>query len=301
MLKKLLRSKDTVLIADAHQATLARRIAATTGYRLVELERRKFADGEFELDVTSVQALKNVHAVIIHASSPSVHANFMWILFVARALQLQQISMTLVMPYCAYARQKVAFEAIAALLQAAGISSLITIALHEPSYIQHVAMPIEHITLDAWMAQIIKECYPQGQLTIIAPDEGGKHRAQAVAQMLQAPLVVCSKERYGCNEVSVKAMQGTCNTPYALIIDDMINTGSTLLNVAQMIHAQNKDCIIDAFAIHGVFSGDALQHIQQSALHKVFVTNTIKHDLHILPDKIEVLDISDVLATKLLA
>lgn len=298
MHQKLLKSKEVVLIADARQAWFARAFAKQTGLKLIVLEQRQFTDGEFELDFRPLHALSDAHALIVHATSPPVHHNFMWILLVVHALQKRHIPVSILMPYCAYARQEAAFYMITDLLQAAGISSLITIELHEPSYAQRVSLPLEHITLDAYMTRVIYERYPLDQLTIVAPDEGAIARAQAVAQHLEVPLVICAKQRDASNTVHITAVTGSCNTRYALIIDDIIDTGATIVDVAHAIRSQNSSCIIDAFAVHGLFSGNALGALRQSVVRTTLTTNTIEHQEK-LPEHIEVVDITETVAKHL--
>jgi ribose-phosphate pyrophosphokinase len=300
MHQKLLKSKEVILIADARQALFARALAKQVGLKLIILEQRQFTDGEFELDLEPLNALSDVHALIVHATCPPVHHNLMWMLLVVHALQKRHIPVSVLTPYYAYARQEAAFYMIADLLQAAGISSLITIELHEPSYVQHASLPIEHITLDAYMTRVIYERYPLDQLTIVAPDEGAIARAQAVAQQLDVPLVICAKTRDARNTVHVTAITGLCRTRYAIIIDDIIDTGATIIDVAHAIRSQSSSCIIDAFAIHGLFSGNALPSLRCSELRKICVTNTVEHT-ELLPENIEVVDVAEIVAKHLLS
>jgi ribose-phosphate pyrophosphokinase len=261
------------------------------------IEQQDFASGEFALNLSALDDLSGVHALIIHAATPNVHASLMWLFFLMHALAVRSISVSLFMPYMVYARQEQALCAIDQMLHLLEVQSLSCIELHSPSAVSSMRVPTHNILLHSFIAHFLQDRYSLDQLTIIAPDKGAVARAQAIADQLQVPLVICTKQR-DVHGVTVTGVIGLCNTPYAVIIDDIIDTGATLKDVATAVRNQNSSCIIDAFAVHGLLSTDALSTLSNSTLRKLYITNTIEHQ-QALPNTIEIVDVVDVLVNNL--
>lgn len=298
MQQKLPESKNVILIAHARQALFARACASRTGFKLILIEQKDFVSGEFELNFSALEDLSSdVHALIIHAAAPDVHTSLMWLFFVIHALKMRSVPISLFMPYMAYSRQEQALYAIDQILHLMEVASLSCIELHSPSIANSMCMPTHNILLYSFIAHFLQERYSLDQLTIIAPDKGAVTRAQAVADQLQVPLVICTKQR-DVNGITITGIVGLCNTRYAVIVDDIVDTGATLKDVANAVHGQNSTCVIDAFAVHGLLSDDALSTLSSSLLRKLYITNTIEHQQP-LSDIIEIVDVVDVVLNKL--
>lgn len=289
----------TVLITNNQRSVWAQKMARLTGSSLIEVPYKRFADGEIELQSCDVMPLKDAHIVIVAIMAPAVHDNLVWLLFLLRTLQeAKPQKITVFMPYAPYARQDKALQSILSMLQALGVSTLIAGELHEPSYIPKGNLVVNNITLDGQIAQWVGKRYPQGQVTIVAPDQGSAERARRIAQEIQAPLIVCNKDRYAANAIRITQIEGVCETQYALIIDDIIDTGSTIGDVARILHEQHNLCTIDVFAVHGLLSGNAQELLQQSPLRAVVITNTIEQDR--LSALFEVVDLSDEVVSRVI-
>lgn len=289
----------TVVITNNNRSVWAQKMARLTGFPLIEVPYKRFADGEIELDSCDVTSLKDAHIVIVAIMTPALHDNLIWLLFLLRTLQeTKPQKITVFMPYAPYARQSGALQSILSMLEALGVSTFVAGQLHESSYIPKERLLVNNITLDDHIAQWVAKRYPQGQVTIIAPDQGSAERSQAVAQHINAPLIVCTKDRYAVNTVRITKIDGVCQTPYALIIDDIIDTGSTIRGVARILYERHNLCTIDVFAVHGLLSGTAQELLQQSSLRAVVITNTIEHDR--LSAQFEVVDFSDEVVSRVI-
>lgn len=267
-------------------------MAHITGFPVVEVAYTCFSDGEIELNKSNIALVAYDHAVIMHAAGESVHDNFMWLIFVVQTLKVAQVQkITVCMPYAFYARQPDALQTILNIFASLGVSQCIAVELHELVHAVVDDLTVTNVCLDAWIVQWIQHQYQKGQVTIVAPDQGALARATYIAGQLQAPLMVCTKKRYEHNKTTVLQVQGVCKTPYALIVDDIIDTGSTIQGVARILSDEYNIDAIDAFAVHGRLSGDALNVLQQGLLRKITVTNTIEQVM--LPPKFQVLDVTD--------
>lgn len=288
----------TVLIADAKQDQLAKRLAQEINLPLVEPHTVRFADSEMRITFEdSTSLLPQSHAVIVHSTSRPVHDNLIWLLLVCHALRAHGVQkISAVIPYFGYGRQNTdlsgAAHLVINLIEQAGIQELITVVLHIPQLTDAFAIPVYNVTLEQFIADVLKKQFDTKEITIVAPDAGAVDRAQAVAQLLDAPMVLFEKERYAVNKTRIIASQGTCSTAYAVIIDDIIDTGSTIINVAQELHNSNPACRLYAFGVHAVLSDNAPDCLQESVLEKVWVTNSIQLSPEQQFQKLELLDIS---------
>lgn len=297
-----------VLIADEKQNVLAKHIATEIKLPLVEPHMSIFADSEMRITFEDpLELLPNSHAIMVHATSRPVHDNLIWLLLVSQALQTHQVKkISALIPYFGYGRQDAgpngkegAVHVIIQLIEQTHIADLITVDLHVPNIINFFSIPVYNITLERFIADFLKKQFTKEELTIIAPDKGAIDRAEQVAQLLDVPVMLFQKERYAINKTRVIASQGSCITQCAVIIDDIIDTGSTIINVAQELQKSHPSCKIYAFGVHAVFSDNAADCLQESVLQKVWVTNTIQLSIKQQFEKLEVIDISSELVKPL--
>lgn len=131
---------------------------------------------------------------------------------------------------------------------------------------------------------------------IVSPDAGGAKRATALADRLDLDFALIHKERQKANEVSRMVLVGDVRDKLAILVDDMADTCGTLGLAAKTLKDNGAKAVY-AIVTHGILSGKAIKVINESALEKVIVTNTIPHDdKRSLCSKIETIDISGVLA-----
>lgn len=297
-----------VLIADEKQDILAKHVATETKLPLVEPHMARFADSEVRIMFEDpLELLPNSHAIIVHSTSRPVHDNLIWLLLVSQALQTHQVNkISAIIPYFGYGRQdtkpdgrEAAVHMIIKCIEHAHIEDLITVDLHVPNITNFFSIPVYNIMLERFIADFLQKQFGKEQLTLVAPDKGAINRSQSIAQLLDVPLMVFQKERYAINKTRVIASQGTCNTECAVIIDDIIDTGSTIINVAQELQKGHPSCKIYAFGVHAVLSDNAADCLQESAFQKVWVTNSIQLSAEQQFEKLEVIDISSELVKPL--
>ena len=137
-------------------------------------------------------------------------------------------------------------------------------------------IPVDHLFAAPVLLDAVHDMESE-DLVIVAPDAGGVARARAIAKRLQLDLAIVDKRRVAANQAEVMNVIGEVQGRDVLIIDDIIDTGGTLVNTVSSL-AEKGAKKIYAAGIHGVLSGPALERISDSALDQVFVTNTTPLD-----------------------
>jgi ribose-phosphate pyrophosphokinase len=188
---------------------------------------------------------------------------------------------TAVIPYYAYARQDrkdkprvpISAKLVADLLETAGATRALTLDLHAPQIQGYFNVPVDHL----YASPVMVEYFRQRKLknmTVVSPDAGGVERARANAKRFKAGLAIIDKRRDGNNVAVFMHLIGDVRGKDVVIIDDMIDTGGTLIQAVDALQREGARRIL-ACAVHGVLSGPAITRIKESALEEVVITNTI--------------------------
>lgn len=297
---------QTFVIAHEKNFPLAAAVADRLQLPLYALQTVRYADSEIQVRVKDdVVIPSGSHALIVHSTSRPVQETFMELLLTLHLLKSKGVAkITAIIPYFGYARQhgnngdESTAHFVFRLLREAGADEVVTVELHNPDIVINAPLPVINIKLDRWIADYIKKQGVPAEWTIIAPDRGAFERVEHIARELDVPTMVYDKERYAVNKTRIISSEGECITLKGIIVDDIIDTGSTIIDVAQRLHDEHSVCRMFAFGVHAVLSGDALKHLQNSVFERVWVTNTIPIQVE-LPSKIVVVDISAALAATL--
>jgi ribose-phosphate pyrophosphokinase len=167
-----------------------------------------------------------------------------------------------------------------------------TLDLHADQIQGFFDIPVDHLYGSSIFAPYIKELNLDN-LVIAAPDMGGTKRANAYANHLQTPLVVCHKSREKANVVDDMTVIGDVDGKNVIIMDDMIDTAGTMTKAAnKMVELGAKS--VRAMATHAVLSGPAYERINESELTEVIVTDSMA--IKPMSDKIKVLSVAGVFA-----
>lgn len=273
--------------------------------KLGEIEVTRFADGEFNIQLKTSVRGKEVY--LIQSTAPPVNENLMELLITIDALmRASAAKIHAVIPYFGYARQDrkmtgrqpITSKLVANLLVTAGINRLMTVDLHSPQEQGYFDIPVDDLRATQDLAAYILE-QNLNDLVVVSPDHGGVTRARRLGNFLNCSLAVIDKRRVKPNESEVKFVLGDVKDKNAIIIDDMIDTGGTIINAAKAIK-QHGAKSIHILATHGLFSKDAVdkfkEAIKEGAISEVVVTDTIS----IAPEKhfdgLKIISISDFIA-----
>ncbi len=268
------------IFAGNSNQPLANDICKHLNVELGNAQVKTFSDGEIQVEIGDNVRGRDVY-VIQSTSSPANH-NLMELLVMVDALKRASAArINAVVPYFGYARQdrKVAPRApitaklVADLMSVAGIDRLLTMDLHAGQIQGFFDIPVDHLYAAPVMLDEIRR-QGFGDLIVVSPDAGGTERARAFAKRLNAGLAIIDKRRSGPNVSEVMHIIGDVEGKNCVIIDDMIDTAGTLCAAANALQQQGAADVY-ACATHAVLSGPALQRISDSALKKVFITDTI--------------------------
>jgi len=262
----------------------------------------RFSDGEFNFQID--ENVRGGDVFIVQPTCPPTDAHVMELLVMLDAFRRSSAErITAVLPYYGYARSDkkdrprvpISAKLIANLLTVAGADRLLTIDLHAAQIQGFFDIPVDHLYAAPVMIGHYQE-NPMPNLTVVAPDTGGAERARAYAKRLDAELALCDKRREKANVAEVMNVVGDVRGRNCLVVDDMCDTGGSLVKVAAALKKAGADRIHACFT-HAVLSGHAVEQLGKSEIERIIVTNTIPlHDHACGLDKITVLSIAPLLA-----
>jgi len=260
---------------------LATEIAKVLDTPLGEARVSRFSDGETFCEIR--ENVRGLDTYVIQPTCSPVNDNLMELLIMCDALRRASASsITAVMPYYGYARQdrKVAprtpitSKLVADLLVSAGVSRVLSVDLHAGQIQGFFNIPLDHLyALPVFLDDYLKSRFNKDSV-FVAPDAGGVERTRAYSKRLGASLAIIDKRRERANVSEVMHIIGDVAGKDCIIVDDMIDTAGTLCNAARAIMDGGARSVV-ACATHGVFSGPAVQRIEESLLEEVVVTNSV--------------------------
>ncbi|REK10429.1 MAG: ribose-phosphate pyrophosphokinase [Acidobacteria bacterium] len=262
----------------AHRA-LTEEICAYLEIPTGEVTSFNFSDGEIFCQIE--ENVRGSDVFIVQPTCPPVNDNLVELLILLDSFKRSSASrVTAVMPYYGYARQDkkdkprvpITAKLVADLLAAAGADRLLTMDVHAAQISGYFDIPVDHLFAAPVLLEQIK-ALNEPDLMIVAPDAGGVARARAIAKRLDCDLAIIDKRRVAANVAEVMNVIGDVDGRTALILDDIIDTGGTLVKSVDAI-LSNGAAKVYAIGIHGILSGPALERLSNSALEAVFVTNT---------------------------
>jgi ribose-phosphate pyrophosphokinase len=268
-----------------------------------------FSDGE-----VSVQINTNVRGRTVFIVQPTCHPtnrSLMELLVISDALRRSSAGrIVAVIPYLGYSRQDkrarsgrvpITSKLVANLIETAGVDHALTVDLHSDQLQGFFDIPVDNIWASGmFVSHMIEEIRDRGlgadDVMVVSPDVGGVLRARGVANHLGVDLAIIDKRRPRANVSEVMNLIGDVEGKTCIISDDMIDTAGTLAKAANALHERGATAVI-AYATHAVFSGNAIDNIQNSKLDSVVVSDSIPlRKKAALCDKVHVLSLDWLLA-----
>jgi ribose-phosphate pyrophosphokinase len=288
------------IVAGRSNPEIAQRIAAASGRELAKVAIRNFSDGE--IWVKYEENVRGVDLYIVQSTCAPSDNILELLMLIDAAKRASARRITAVIPYFGYARQdrkdqpRVAITAklVANLLVEAGANRVITMDLHTPQLQGFFDIPLDHLYASSVTVPMLKRLQLDN-VAVAAPDVGGVKTARSYAKLVgDADLVVVDKRRPKHNVAEVMNIIGDVEGKNVIIIDDLIDTGSTFVQCAEALKKQGANRIVGV-CTHPVFSGTAMERIAQSdAISVLYVSDTIplKGD----HPKIEVFSVAELFA-----
>ncbi len=271
-----------IFSGNAHPE-LGTRLAAYLEAEPGHITITRFSDGEIRLMVEESARGNDVY--ILQPTCAPVNDNLMELLIMLDAFRRASASrITVVMPYYGYARQDkklkprepITARLVADLIVEAGAHRVVCVDLHAEQIQGFFDIPVDHLyagpVIGRWLVQ---QGFSEAEdVVVVSPDVAGVQRARSLAEMLSCPITIIAKRRPEPNKVDIMEIIGDVNGKRCVMIDDMIDTGGTIIRGAEALLKRGATEVL-AVGTHAVFSGNAPQLLQDSVLSKVVVTDTV--------------------------
>ncbi len=281
---------------------IAKRMQTRVGNALVD----RFKNDECRIEIRENVRGAEVFVVQSLCRSPqgaTVNDSVMELLLIIDALRRASANrITAVIPYYGYAKQDkktkgrepISAKLVANMIQLAGAERIVTLDLHAAQIQGFFDVPVDNLMAAPTLCNYLKNAGLEGdKIVVVSPDAGGVPRAETFAKRLKSSLAVIIKRRPEPDVSEVTHIVGDVQGRIAVVVDDMISTGGTLVKAAE---ALVKRGAVDVYtlATHGIFAGDAIAQFEKSSINKVIVTNTIPRTID--STKVEHLTIAQILA-----
>jgi len=289
---------------------LAESIVNYDGFKLSESEIIDFANKEIKVKIK--ESIRGEDVFILQTCcQPDPNKWLMELLIMAHTVKMASAKrITAVVPYIYGSRQDrkaeprtpITIQLVGSLFKAAGIHNLITVSLHNHASVGAFNdIIVDNISsFPAFIkdiSQLIREEEKDNDFIVLSPDSGGVERAKQFANYFQIDLGFTYKTRPQDNVSKVLAFVGDVKDKNVLIVDDIVDTAGTLIEVAKQAKERGAKKVF-VCVTHAVLSGNAIQKINDSVIDRMYVSNSISHEA--LPDKIRVIDIGPLLGEVIL-
>jgi ribose-phosphate pyrophosphokinase len=262
---------------------------------------KNFSDGEINVEID--ESVRGMDVFVIQSICAPVNNNLMELLILIDALRRASSErITAVLPYYGYARQDrkvsprapITAKLVADLITAAGASRILAVDLHAGQIQGFFNIPVDHLFAAPVLLDYLKHL--KNDIVIVSPDAGGVERARAYAKRLNTSLAIIDKRREAPNVSQVMNIIGDVSGMVAVLVDDLVDTGGTLVRAAYALMEKGAKAVY-ACCTHPVLSGRAVEVLEESPIKEMIVTDTIplREDAKACP-KIRVLSISSLLA-----
>jgi ribose-phosphate pyrophosphokinase len=274
--------KDIVVFALTSSIALADEICVHLGIKRGEISVKHFQDGE--IIVEPLESVRGKHVFLVQSTCTPVSETLMEVLIALDACKRASADkVTVVMPYYGYARQDrkararqpITAKLVADLIQAAGADRVVTLDLHAPQIQGFFNIPTDDLTAVSMLGQYFRTKKFKDEVVVVSPDHGGATRARNLADTLPgSTIAIIDKRRTKPNVAEAMNLIGDVNGKIAIIIDDIVDTGGSLLGGVDMLYRNGAKEVYCACS-HGILSGNAVERIHNSAIKELVITNSI--------------------------
>lgn len=302
--KSVPTQKRLVLLSGRSHPELAESVADELGIDLSPTLAYDFANGE--IFIRFRESVRGTDAFVLQSHTTPINKWIMEQLIMIDALKRASAKrITVIVPFYGYARQDkkhrgrepISARLMADLFKAAGADRLMTVDLHTSQIQGFFDGPVDHLFALPLLAQHVSSRVSTDEITVVSPDAGRVRVAERWTDVLGAPLAIIHKRRDPDvpNQVRVFEVVGDVRDRVCVVVDDMIDTGGTIVKAAETLFENGAKDVIVA-ATHGILSDPAKERLQQSRISEVVVTDTLPIPEDLQFDKLTVLSIAPILA-----
>jgi ribose-phosphate pyrophosphokinase len=293
------------LVSTRSNRILAEKVAEKLNVRLAKMYVRDFPDSEIYVEIKENIRREEIFLIAGFSTDSNKNNDILELMLTIDAVRRSNPSkINVIFPYYPYARQDrrtnrspISGKVIANMLCHTGINSVICMDLHslQTQGFFNNNVVCEHISaLKTMRDSIVAAIVPSYWDVVVSSDVGGTSRARYFSNLLNLPIAIIDKRRPEPGISKVMNVIGNVTDKKCVIVDDMIDGGGTLIGAVEALEKSGSKSV-DAISIHGVFSGKAIQRIEDSNLGKVYISDSIEQ-VKDLPDKIKVISIEDLLS-----
>ncbi len=297
--------KKLILLAGRSYPALAEEVAINLGISLSPTIAYDFANGE--IFIRFKESVRGTDCFVLQSHTTPINTWIMEQLIMVDALKRASAKrITVIMPFYGYARQDkkhrgrepISARLMADLFKTAGADRLMTVDLHTSQIQGFFDGPVDHLFAMPLLAKHVSSRVARERITVVSPDAGRVRVAERWTDVLGAPLAIIHKRRDPDvpNQVRVLEVVGDVRDRVCVLVDDMIDTGGTIVKAAETLFENGAADVIVA-ATHGILSDPARERLQASDISEVIVTNTLPIPEERRFDKLTILSIAPILAT----
>ncbi|WP_375399250.1 ribose-phosphate diphosphokinase [uncultured Amnibacterium sp.] len=296
--------KRLVVVSGRSHPELAEAVVRELNTTLLPVDARTFADGQIYTRMD--ESVRGCDVFVIQSHGSPINEWLMEQLIMVDALKRASAKrITVVAPYYPYARQDkkhrgrepISARLIADLFKTAGAERIMSVDLHAAQIQGFFDGPLDHLFAMPVLMHHIRDTVDTQNLVVVSPDMGRVRVADVWSDNLHVPLAIIHKRRDPMvpNQVSVHEIVGDVAGKMCLVVDDLIDTGGTIVKAAQALKEAGAIGVIVA-ATHAVFSGDAVQVLNSEHIHRLIVTDTLPLPPEKRFEKLTVLPIAPLIA-----
>ncbi|WP_010273010.1 ribose-phosphate diphosphokinase [Paenibacillus senegalensis] len=273
-------SNQYKVFSGSSNPKLAEAICQELGQPLGRVKLSRFKSGEHYC--LYEESIRNCDVFLVQTFSHPINEHFVELLvMIDAAKRASAKTINLVIPYYGYSRQErkaaprepISAKMVADVLTTAGADRVITLDLHAPAIQGFFNIPVDHLTaLDLISDYISKKNIPNP--IIVSPDAGRATTAENLANILFAPFAIMIKKRPAHNESVITHVIGEVEGKTPIIIEDLIDTGTTIVNVVEGLKERGANDVY-VCSTHPVFSGPALERLDHPSIKEVIITDSI--------------------------
>ncbi len=296
--------KDIKIFTASSNTKLAQSIASIIGIPVGKSEVGRFSDGE--VFVNTSETVRGSDVFIVQSTCNPVNDHIMELLIMIDAFKRASAGrITAVIPYFGYARQDrkakardpISAKLVADLIATAGADRVLTMDLHAPQIQGFFNIPLDHLLGSPILYRYYSSKFEtnKDEVVVVSPDLGSVTRSRDFSGRLDVPFAIIDKRRPKANVAEVMHIIGDVKDKKVILIDDMIDTGGTIVQGAEALldKGAKEICVC---ATHGVLSGPAIDRIKNSPIKELVVLDTIPIPEEKKIDKIKVLPVAPLFA-----
>jgi ribose-phosphate pyrophosphokinase len=275
---------DLQVFSGRGSMVLAGGICDALGIPLGQAQVAQFPNRETRVRIE--ENVRGLDVYVVQSMCAPVNDNLMQLLIMVDALRRSSADrISAVIPYFGYARQEkktagrepISAKLVANLIQAAGADRVVTMDLHAPAIEGFFDIPVDHLRAAALLVGTVRDMDLGSEVVVGSADAGGVARAEDFSRRLGTDIFVSFKKRTSPDAVTPLQLVGDVEGRTAILVDDIISTGSSLMAAARSLKERGAEKVY-ACAVHPDLTEGAVEALQNSTIESVLVTDTIPID-----------------------